>query len=196
MQKQVIILNGMARSGKQEVYNILNSKIPCEQYSIVDPVRDFLKRVGVPDNAKSEEWRKLMSDIKLLLEAYGDIPYQCCREKILDFLRCSPAKFLCIDMREEQDISRAREEFGAIIVLVRRNGVKTIDSNPADANVYNIKYDYTILNNEGFNKLTKEVDCFIEWIADYKCSGVVNSYCLKLDCKHCMDDDGGLYCRR
>lgn len=196
MQKQVIILNGMARSGKQEVYNILNSKVLCEQYSIVDPVRDFLKRVGVPDNAKSEEWRKLMSDIKLLLEAYGDIPYQCCREKILDFLRCSPAKFLCIDMREEQDIARAREEFGAIVVLVRRNGVKTIESNPADANVYNIRYDHTILNNEGFNELTKEVNGFIEWIADYKCLGVVNSYCLKIDCKHCIDDDGGLYCRR
>ena len=66
MQKQIIILNGMARSGKQEVYNILNSKIPCEQYSIVDPVRDFLKRIGVPDNSKSEEWRKLVSDIKQL----------------------------------------------------------------------------------------------------------------------------------
>ena len=80
--------------------------------------------------------------------------------------------------------------------MVRRNGIKTINSNPADANVYNIRYDYTILNNEGFNELTKEVDNFVEWIADYKCSGVVSSYCLKLDCKHCMDDDGGLYCRR
>ena len=196
MQKQVIILNGMARSGKGEVYNILNSKVLCEQYSIVDPVRDFLKRIGVPDNAKSEEWRKLVSDIKLLLEAYGDIPYQCCREKILDFLRCSPARFLCIDMREEQDIARVKEEFGAIITLVRRNGVKTINSNPADANVYNIKYDYTILNNEGFSELDNETDKFIEWIIENKCARVVNSYCLKFNCKHCVDDDGGLYCKR
>ena len=78
----------------------------------------------------------------------------------------------------------------------KRDGVKTIDSNPADANVYNIRYDYTILNNAGFNELDNETDKFIEWIIDNKCSQIVNSYCLKFNCKHCVDDDGGLYCRR
>ena len=76
MQKQIIVLNGMARSGKQEVFNILNKKIQSEQYSIVDPVREFLKSLGVRESGKSEEWRRLMSDIKLALDDYDDVTYQ------------------------------------------------------------------------------------------------------------------------
>lgn len=194
MQKQVIILNGMARSGKQEVYNILSNIIPSEQYSIVDPVRDFLKKLGVRENGKSEKWRRLMSDIKLALDDYDDITYQCSREKILDFLRSSPTKLISIDMREIKDISRAKEEFGAITVLVNRDDAPIITSNVADANVFNIDYDYVINNNGSFSELEDEVKRFVNWMIEEHCKRVIGINCLRLNCKHCIDDDGGMYC--
>ena len=194
MQKQIIVLNGMARSGKQEVFNILNKKIQSEQYSIVDPVREFLKSLGVRESGKSEKWRRLMSDIKLALDDYDDVTYQCVREKTMDFLRCSPSRLLTIDMREIKDISRFRKEFDATIVFVQRDDAKIITSNVADANVFDIDYDYTIPNNGELYHLEVEVIKFLQWLMDNKCNGVINSQCLKLDCKYCQDDDGGLYC--
>lgn len=196
MQKQIIILNGMARSGKGEFYNILSSKINCEQYSIVDPVRAFLKSLGISENAKSERWRKLMSDIKLLLEDYDDIPYQCTKEVVMDFLRTSSAKILAVDMRERQDISKITEEYGAIRVLINNRKVDIITSNPADANVFDIKYDYIVDNNGDLQHLEAEVDMFIAWMLENKCARIVDRSCIKLNCKYCNDDDGALYCAR
>ena len=194
MQKQIIVLNGMARSGKQEVFNILKKKIQSEQYSIVDPVRGFLKSLGVMENGKSEKWRRLMSDIKLTLDDYDDITYQCVREKTMDFLRSSPSKLLSIDMREIKDIDRFRKEFDATIVLVQRDDAKIITSNVADANVHNIDYDYTIPNNGEIYDLEVEVIKFLQWLMNNKCDGTPSTQCLKLDCRHCQDDDGGIYC--
>lgn len=196
MQKQIIVLNGMARSGKQTVYDILNSKIKCEQYSIVDPVRKFLKDLGVSENSKSEQWRKLMSDIKLRLEEYDDIPYQCTKEVVMDFLRSSTAKILSIDMREIQDITKIVDEYNAIKVLVVNYRADDITSNPADAGVYDIEYDYMIINNGSLKELEDNVSDFIACMLENRCDKTISIDCLKLKCRFCNENNGDLDCTK
>lgn len=66
---------------------------------------------------------------------------------------------MLIDIREPNEIQRAKEKFNAKTILIENNRVDVISSNFADANVFNYDYDYVLHNNgtlEEFRLLAKE----------------------------------------
>ena len=69
---------------------------------------------------------------------------------------------LCIDMREKYQIEKAKKEFGAKTVLVTRNSVEQITSNHADADVFNVSYDYHIHNDGSLDDLKETAKKFKE----------------------------------
>lgn len=65
--------------------------------------------------------------------------------------------------REPGEISRFEKELGAKSVLIRRNAVEfNIQSNHADSEVLNHKYDYIIENNGTIDELKEKAKEFLK----------------------------------
>ena len=64
-------------------------------------------------------------------------------------------------MRDPKDIARAVETFGAETILIRNPNVRKIESNHADRDVENYKYDYIIENNGTLEQLERAAKLFV-----------------------------------
>ena len=70
----------MARCGKDTFAKFLNDIVPTLKYSSIDKVKDIAKLCGW-DGGKTEKDRKFLSDLKVLLEEYNNLPMiDVCRE--------------------------------------------------------------------------------------------------------------------
>ena len=79
-----------------------------------------------------------------------------CREKVtvsdeklkeaIKKFNSSDDEIMFIHIREPEEIQRVVDKFSAKTLLIKREGLKIIDTNSSDANVENYKYDYTIIN--------------------------------------------------
>lgn len=161
--KNIFIINGMGGSGKNTFVDCINEVVPTLHISIVDPVKEIASTLGWTGN-KSDADRKFLYELKQALDNYKDSNYGWIREQVelFDKGKLAPYKVLCIDMREEHQVERARKDFGAKIVLVKRSGVKDITTNPADANVYKINYDITVDNSGSLDELKEEAKKFVK----------------------------------
>lgn len=161
MEKQIFITNGMARCGKDTFAKILNEYIPTLKYSSIDKVKDIAKLCGW-NGGKSEKDRKFLSDLKLLTSDYSDMPFQAIKNKINEFLSEENYSVMLIDIREPEEIEKAKKAFNAKTILIKNDRVKFINSNMADANVFNYNYDYTIENNGTLEEFRNNIKQFIK----------------------------------
>lgn len=145
-QKQIFITNGMARSGKDTFAEYLNYFVPTLKYSSIDKVKDIAKQCGW-DGTKDEKSRKFLSDLKVLTSQFNDMPFQAIKTVVEQFKEDKEKRILLIDIREPEEIEKIKKTFNAKTILIKRDSVKNITSNMADANVFNYKYDYVIENN-------------------------------------------------
>lgn len=144
MNKKIFILNGMAGSGKDTFANMVSGIIPTRHISIVDKPKFFAKHMGW-DGSKEEKDRKFLCDLKHLMDEYNDFNYNYIRQQVELFNQDPELQFLFIDMRETNQIERAKKEFGAYTVFVKRDNVEKITSNFADAQTLNKNYQYDII---------------------------------------------------
>lgn len=163
MKKQIFITNGMARCGKDTFAKFLNEIVPTLKYSSIDKVKEIATLCGW-NGGKEERDRKFLSDLKLLATDYSDMPFEAVRSKVNEFLADEKHSILLIDIREPGEIERAKTTFGAKTILIENIIVPFINSNMADANVYNYTYDYVVQNNgtleefkENINQFAKEI---------------------------------------
>lgn len=157
----IFVLNGMARAGKDTFVSYVGKYINAVHISIVDKVKETAKQIGW-NGEKDEKGRKLLSDIKLMTDAYDDRNYEYVRSHILEFINDNTKEALFIDMREQKDIQRVKDEFNIKSVFVKNNNVKNITSNIADANVFNIEYDIIIDNSGTLTELEEIAKDFID----------------------------------
>ena len=145
--KLIIIVNGKPRAGKDTFALLLNKLEPVYKYSIIDKVKAMALGCGWK-GGKTEKDRKFLSDLKKLTTDYSDMSYNDVIDKATEFY-CDEIKerILLIDMREAEDIDRAKYDMNAITVFIKNDNVESITSNEADANVENYEYDYYIENN-------------------------------------------------
>lgn len=161
--KEVLIINGSGGVGKGSFVKALGKALNGGVYydSIVNPIKEVAKTLGW-SGEKSEADRKFLSDLKLIVDGYND----GCYERVKDLVKRFRAneikgKILCIDMREVEQIKRAKKDFNAKTVLVVRDSVAPITSNVADANVRDYTYDYVIENNGSLAELDKKARKFL-----------------------------------
>ena len=110
---------------------------------------------------KSEKDRRFLSDLKILTTEYNDMAFNDIKSIVKDFHKgLLDSMVLIIDIREPEEIERAKQEFDAITILIRNSNVKKINSNMADANVENYKYDCYIDNSGTIEELSKVVAAF------------------------------------
>lgn len=164
--KKVYVTSGVGRSGKDTFCEFVGKYIPTYKYSIVDLPKEAAKVLGW-DGGKSEKDRRFLSDIMDLSTKYNDAPFKDVLSLVTDFnINKDFAEYevLIIDMRDPKDIARAVREFGAETILIENPNVKKIESNHADRDVENYKYDYVIKNNGSLEQLDYVAKEFVEYV--------------------------------
>lgn len=161
MVKQIFIINGSGGSGKDTFVSLVSKYIPTMNFSSVDKVKEVARMIGW-DGRKTEKDRKFLSDLKLLCTDYNDMPLESMRSKVEEFLKGNYYELLFLHIRECEEIKKAKNAFGAKVVLVKRDSIEHITSNMADANVFNYDYDVVVDNNMGLDELKHKAFRFVE----------------------------------
>lgn len=161
MKKQVFIVNGSGGVGKDTLIELIAkcSGFPIMNFSSVDKVKEVAKMIGW-DGGKTEKDRKFLSDLKLLCSEYNDMPFKSMDSAVNTFYN-RDALMLFLHIREPEEIERAKNEFGAKTVLVKRDSVKHITSNIADGGVFNYTYDVVIDNDGDIDAFRKKAQSFV-----------------------------------
>ena len=162
--KKIYITSGVGRSGKDTFCEFVSKYIPTYKYSIADLSKEAATILGW-DGGKTEKDRRFLSDIIDLATEYNDSPFQDVVSIVTDFKSNKiETDVLFVDMRRPKDIARAVETFDAETVLLRNPRVKPIETNHADANVENYKYDYIIENDGTLEQLENVAEFFVREI--------------------------------
>lgn len=159
MNRQVIIINGTGGSGKDTFIEFCSKYTAVKNFSSVDKVKEVAKLVGW-DGGKTDKDRKFLSDLKRLTTEYNDMAFNSVKEAVKEFLQ-SNNELLFIHIREPEEIKRASEAFNALTLLVKREGLKNIDTNDSDKFVDDYPYDYIILNST-LEKLESDAFDFVK----------------------------------
>lgn len=168
MEKQIFIINGSGGVGKDTFVELVDKCIQetyhskdVVNFSSVTDIKRIAKELGW-NGGKTEKDRKFLSDLKYLTSEYNDYSFNSMKNMVKQFDNDESALFLFLHIREPGEIKRAVTEFGAKSILVKRDSIKHITSNMADANVYNYNYDYIIENNGTINDLKNKAREFID----------------------------------
>ena len=159
MNKKIFITNGMARCGKDTFATYLNEFVPTLKYSSIDKVKEIAVLCGW-DGGKTEKDRKFLSDFKMLTAEYSDMPFKAIEEKVSEFLKDNIHEVMLIDIREPEEIERAKNVFNAEAILIKNDRVDIITSNDGDARVFDYAYDYIIENNGTLEEFKETVKTF------------------------------------
>lgn len=161
--KEILIINGMGGVGKDTFVNCLKNYAKVMHISIVDIVKSTATKLGW-NGEKDEKSRRFLSDLKVAIDRYNDANYEYVKTVVEQFKTDALLKdfeILCIDMREKEQVYKAKKDFGARSVLVVRDSVKNITSNIADAGVFSMDYDVVIKNNSTIDDLNNAAGQFV-----------------------------------
>ena len=164
------IINGKPRSGKDTFVNFCLEELGA--FGKLISTVDFVKKIATEcgwDGTKDLKNRKFLSDLKDLLTNWGDVPYKKTLQEIdmfkfdLDYWDVSDKGVVFIMCREPKEIERFERELNAKSVLIRRASVEfEQQSNHADSEVLNHKYDYIIENNGTIDELKEKAKEFLK----------------------------------
>ena len=164
------IINGRPRSGKDTFVNFCLEELGA--FGKLISTVDFVKKIATEcgwDGTKDLKNRKFLSDLKDLLTNWGDIPYKKTLQEIdmfkfdLDCWNVSDKGVVFIMCREPKEIERFERELNAKSLLIRRASVEfEQQSNHADSEVLNHKYDYIIENNGTVDELKEKAKEFLK----------------------------------
>ena len=163
MKKQIIVINGSGGAGKDTFVNLVSKYVPTMNYSSIDRIKEIAKECGW-NGKKTEKDRKFLSDLKILCSKYNDLPMLCMRKNVQKFYN-SKNELLFLHIREPIEISNAVILFNAKTLLIKRNSVKHITTNEADAGVFNYNYNYVIENNGTKEELDNKAKEFVETLS-------------------------------
>ena len=159
MNKKIFITNGMARCGKDTFATFLSEFVPTLKYSSINKIKEIAILCGW-DGGKTEKDRKFLSDFKMLTTTYSDMPFKAMQEKVSEFLKDNVHEVMLIDIREPEEIERAKNAFNAETILIVNDRVDVITSNDGDAGVFDYTYDYIIENNGTLEEFKDNVGIF------------------------------------
>lgn len=177
-KKQVIILNGAPRVGKDtfidECTALANlAGIPTQRYSSIDEIKDIAAQKFRWDGEKDVAGRKLLSDLKDAATVYNDLPFKLITDRIAGMNRAWTDYFLFLNIREPTEIQKLKDwceyflegEAGCTTVLVRRpekDDEQSLYQNTGDSGVYDYEYDYVVNNSGSLLEFGAEVETFME----------------------------------
>ena len=161
MNKKIFITNGMARCGKDTFATYLNEFVPTLKYSSIDKVKQIAVLCGW-DGEKTEKSRKFLSDLKMLTTDFSDMPFNAIKDVVENFLINDYYEVMLIDIREPEEIEKAKIVFNAETILIKNDRVDVITSNDGDAGVFDYAYDYIIENNGTLEEFKENIRVFVD----------------------------------
>ena len=167
MNKQVFIINGSGGVGKDTFVELVSRYVGCRNFSSVEEVKHFAEMMGWKGE-KDDKSRKFLSDLKDILTEYNDRPFKFLETCVKRFNNDKVNEFCFLHIREPEEIERAKNEFNAKTVLVWNKNVSLINSNHADANVYDYTYDVLIDNSGTLEELEHEAERFVRFFIPKK----------------------------
>ena len=167
---KTVVVNGFPQVGKDEFVRCCLSELGA--FGKLISTVDFVKKIATEcgwDGTKDLKNRKFLSDLKDLLTNWGDVPYKKTLQEInmfkfdLDCWDASDKGVVFIMCREPKEIERFERELNAKSLLIRRASVEfEQQSNHADSEVLNHKYDYIIENNGTIDELKEKAKEFLK----------------------------------
>ena len=85
-------------------------------------------------------------------------------KKVDLFRKNSIHAIMLIDIREPEEIERAKRAFDADTILIENDRVENVTSNDSDASIYKYRYDYIIRNNGTLDEFRNNIEGFVEEI--------------------------------
>lgn len=168
---KVVIVNGMPESGKTTAQNICKDTLKlinwnCVIKSSVEWVKEIATFAGW-DGTKTDNNRKFLSELKAVLTAWDDAVLKHLVEEIDSYHYTGDDYVIFVDIREPYEIDKAKKEFNATTLIVRRPQVEcNYYNNSSDMAVFNYGYDYTIWNDRDIEGLTAECVSFLKKLID------------------------------
>lgn len=170
----IIIINGQPRTGKSAFVQrckLVSKPQHIYEYSTVDFIKYLADECGW-DGIKRPKDRKFLSDLKDLLTEWGDVPFKQCIKKVnetydhADYFGIPHEKTLIfIHCREPHEIQKFVDYYGSDkckTLLIRRPTEETNDqSNHADAQVFDYRYDEVIINDRDLDYLEELAEEFV-----------------------------------
>lgn len=160
----VVVINGWARAGKDTLCEFAIQHLRDKGWrgfsiSSIEPIRKMLRDAGVPVDLKRPAERDIMAEVKSALERYDWFATAMCARAVQDWFDAVPgAPSVCFaHMREAAAIRRFQTLFGPGVrtktLFVDSPRAERITSNSADADVENLTYDLTVLNDGSLESL-------------------------------------------
>lgn len=164
---KVVVINGNGGVGKdkfielcQELYCNSKYNISINQISTVDYVK-YVATICGWSGSKTSKDRKLLSDLKDLMEEWDNIPNKKVEEYIEHLSDYDEPQILFIHAREPHNILYYKSKYNAITILVTNPRVEQVTSNHADMGVYDFAYDYIIDNSGDLEQLKESAKTFM-----------------------------------
>lgn len=161
MKSIVLLITGKPRSGKDTFHLILkNIGYTVTNYSLADNAKEVCRHLGIEPKDKPNDYRKLLSDIKIALDNYNNFNLKSAINLIKH--KIGEVEFICIQAREEKDINFIKNYFGdnpnlaVYSLLVVRDVCEGTYGNIADDNI-NFETDITIVNNDTYNDYVRNI---------------------------------------
>ncbi|MCM2470929.1 hypothetical protein [Agrobacterium vitis] len=174
MTNLIVIVNGYPQSGKDTATGFLIEAMTemawsCARFSIIDPVRDFLFRIGVRCIDKTPEQRKLMADIMDRLEAHDHALSMNVLERIEGHLSQDTYlnRVAFLHVRQISAINWIKQTASNTMVTtlgIERTGTEQGLSNAADSGVWDYHYDCVIGNNGSLSELQSSCRAIAEFL--------------------------------
>ena len=164
---KVVIVNGAPESGKTTFQEICRGKLADKGYttiikSSVDWVKDIAKYCGW-DGTKTESNRRFLSDLKKALTNWDDAVLRDLVNEVDNFYYTRVNCLFFIDIREPEEIDKAKRVFNASTLLVKRPSKDNlVHQNDSDNNVFNYEYDYYIHNDKEISWLHEYALAFVQ----------------------------------
>lgn len=157
-----IIINGIAKSGKDTFIDYCAKYIPIINISSIDQLNSFAKEIGW-NGKKTDEYRKFISELKKLVVQFNDAPTKYILEQIE--LYKEDEGLIFIHIREPEEINKIKQLVPCFVVLIERD--VSIPKNDSDQGVLEFQeYDFTIKNNSDLNALERSAKCFLDALFD------------------------------
>lgn len=154
MNKKIIIINGAPCSGKDTFVSLFSKHFKTMNWSTIDPIKAIALSCGW-NGEKTPEARKLLSDLKRILNEFNDFSYKETKAAIQKFNE-SDCDYLFIHIREPEEIKRIQTDFNADTLFVSRDEAEgNAFSNESDKNVHCFTYNYCVKNNGTLNDLER-----------------------------------------
>jgi len=165
-QKIVIVINGKGGSGKDTVCEMTAKRFKTRIRSTITPIKEMAKLAGWKGE-KDDKARKMLSDLKLLMVEYNDLPFNYGIREVEDFLQ-SDDEILFMHIREKEEIAKfvAASPIKAYTLLIKRMDVVFTQrdyGNVSDDGVEDYDYDFCYVgNNKTLEALEKSFNAFFD----------------------------------